>query len=251
MIGIYKITNLINNKSYIGQSVNIEKRWNNEKRCAFIESDKSYNYPLSIAFRKYGVDNFLFEVIEECSQEELNEKEMFWISKFDTFYNGYNQTLGGDTSIQKPKEKIIGVIYDLENTDLYHKEIAKKWNISVEMVQGINTGRYWFQENKQYPLQTKHKGNSCHKINNTIIKKQYFCEECGSPITKGATLCIKCSRLKSRKVDRPNAKDLYEYLISIEGNFSKASRHFGVSGNAIRKWCKTYGIPSASKDYKK
>ena len=50
------------------------------------------------------------------------------------------------------KEKIIGVINDLLNTNMLHREIAEKWNISTEMVQGINTGRYWYQENKNYPL---------------------------------------------------------------------------------------------------
>lgn len=250
MIGIYKITNLITNMSYIGQSTNIQKRWNDEKRRAFIKDDNSYNYPLSKAFRKYGIENFTFEVLEECSQEQLNEKEKYWINQYNTFYNGYNQTLGGDTSIQKPKEKIIGIIYDLENTDMYHKEIAKKWNISVEMVQGINTGRYWYQPDKIYPLQTKHKAGSQHKISNKTVKKEFFCQKCGDIITSKAILCVKCSREQSRKVERPTAKDLYEYLLSIKGNFSEASRHFGVSDNAIRKWCKNYNIPSSSKEYK-
>ena len=250
MIGIYKITNLITNKSYIGQSVNIKKRWNDEKRRAFVETDESYNYPLSKAFRKYGIENFSFEILEECSKEILNEKEKYWISYFNTFYNGYNQTPGGDTSLQKPKDKIIGIIYDLENTDMYHKEIAKKWDVSIEMVQGINTGRYWYQEDKKYPLQTKHKIGSQHKTSDGVIKKQYFCQKCGNIITSKATFCIKCSREQSRKVDRPTAKELYDYLLSIKGNFSEASRHFGVSDNAIRKWCKSYNIPSSSGSYK-
>ena len=250
MTGIYKITNLITNMSYIGQSTNIQKRWKDEKHRAFIEDDNSYNYPLSKAFRKYGIENFTFEILEECSQEQLNEREKYWIKEFNTFYNGYNQTLGGDTSIQKPKEKIIGIIYDLENTNMYHKEIAKKWDISIEMVQGINTGRYWYQSNKTYPLQTKHKIGSQHKTSNGIMKKEFFCQNCGNIITSKATLCVKCSRKKARKVERPTAKDLYEYLLSIKGNFSEASRHFGVSDNAIRKWCKNYNIPSSSKEYK-
>lgn len=116
------------------QSIRIEQRWADEKHRAFVETDRAYEYPLSRAIRKYGVDNFSFEVIEECKQSELNEKERYWIAYYNTFYDGYNQTLGGDTAISKPKEKIIGIINDLETTDMYHQEIADKWNISIEMV---------------------------------------------------------------------------------------------------------------------
>lgn len=245
MTGIYKITNLITNMSYIGQSLNIEKRWNEEKRRAFLENDRSYNYPLSKAFRKYGLKNFSFEILEECSQDLLNEKEKFYISKYNTFYNGYNQTLGGDNAIIKPKENIIGIIQDLENTNMLHREIAEKWNISIEMVQGINTGRYWYQENKNYPLQKQHKNYSQN------IKASHKCQNCGKEISQQATLCVECYRIKSRKVPRPELKDLQDYLISIKGNFSQAAKHFGVSDNAVRKWCKNYNIPYHSKDYKK
>jgi hypothetical protein len=89
---------------------------------------------LSRAIRKYGIDNFSFNIIEECKQNQLNERERYWIAYYNTFYDGYNQTLGGDTVISKPKEKIIGIINDLETTDMYHQEIADKWNISIEMV---------------------------------------------------------------------------------------------------------------------
>jgi len=64
--GIYKITNKINNHSYIGQSVNIENRWVDEKSRAFNSNSESYDSTLSKAFRKYGVDNFIFEIITLC-----------------------------------------------------------------------------------------------------------------------------------------------------------------------------------------
>ena len=250
-MGIYKIENLINGHKYIGQSRNITKRWTAEKRAAFNRDSPSYEYPLSRALRKYGLENFSFEVIEQCSTDKLNERERYWITYYNAFYNGYNQTLGGDSTKVYPKEKIIGVINDLETTDMYHKEIAEKWQISQEMVQGINTGRYWFQQDKVYPLQTKHKQKAHYIINQCVVdRKIYHCARCGVEITRQASLCVECARIKSRKVERPGAKVLFEYLVSVNGNFSQASRHFKVTDNAIRKWCKSYNIPSKSSDYK-
>lgn len=78
MQGIYKITNKINNKSYIGLSNNIEKRWDTHKTRAFIESDKEYEKTLYRAFRKYGINNFTFEVLEEIEDESiLEEREKY------------------------------------------------------------------------------------------------------------------------------------------------------------------------------
>lgn len=105
--GIYKIKNLINGKVYIGQSVDIYKRWGDHKSMAIAEKYKiGYDYPLYRAFRKYGLENFSFEVIEECDREELNEREMYYIESYRSYIkyedsNGYNQTLGGDGALGK------------------------------------------------------------------------------------------------------------------------------------------------------
>ena len=104
--GIYKIENKQTNEKYIGQSIHIQQR--------FKEHIKGNKKPLSNIDRniqKYGKDNFLFEIIEECSQEKLNEREIYWIAYFDSFRNGYNNTPGGnDTSCavkvnEKPVEQ--------------------------------------------------------------------------------------------------------------------------------------------------
>ena len=89
-IGIYKITNKINGKAYIGQSRKIEQRFHEH-----IYANTSSLIHKAII--KYGQNNFTFEILEECSAEELNEKEIYWIKYYDTYENGYNLTLGGDT----------------------------------------------------------------------------------------------------------------------------------------------------------
>lgn len=94
--GIYKITNLINNHSYIGQSRNIEVRWKKHIYETSNPDYPQYYYTIHKAFRKYGVKNFSFEIIEECSEELLNEREIYWIAYYNTYNDGYNDTLGGE-----------------------------------------------------------------------------------------------------------------------------------------------------------
>jgi len=96
MTGIYKITNLINNNAYIGLSINIENRWKSHRERAFDSDNKEYDKVLYQAFRKYGLENFKWEVLEECKPEELKEKEIYWINYYNTFKKGYNATPGGD-----------------------------------------------------------------------------------------------------------------------------------------------------------
>ena len=109
MIGIYKITNLINNKSYIGQSIDIQARFSSHKRT-LQWNDPRVNYPLYRDFKKYGLENFSFEIIEQCSKDELNEKEKYWINHYNTYNNGYNLTLGGEGSQLLPQEQIDNII---------------------------------------------------------------------------------------------------------------------------------------------
>lgn len=89
--GIYCIENLINGKRYVGQSIDIYRRWSSHKN----ESSINRDFFLYQAFRKYGTENFHFYVLEECSKSSLNEREIYWIHKLDTFNNGYNMTIGG------------------------------------------------------------------------------------------------------------------------------------------------------------
>lgn len=91
MIGIYKITNNINGKIYIGQSNNIQRRFSEHQT-----KGEQSRIPVDIAIQKHGKENFSFEVIEECSIEQLNEKETKWITYFNSVENGYNCSIGGN-----------------------------------------------------------------------------------------------------------------------------------------------------------
>ena len=87
--GIYKVTNKVNGKVYIGQSVDIGRRW----RTHMTAKDDIYFHK---AIQKYGVENFEWEVIEQCKKSELDEREIYWIEYYDSFNKGYNCTKGGD-----------------------------------------------------------------------------------------------------------------------------------------------------------
>lgn len=92
---IYKITNKINGKSYIGKTVrSIDERWHEHLREA--NQTRSQHRPLYKAFNKYGIDNFTCELIEEVSLEQVDARERYWIEYYKTFKIGYNITIGGD-----------------------------------------------------------------------------------------------------------------------------------------------------------
>ena len=87
--GIYKIENLVNNKIYIGQSIEIEKRW---KKHLSSQDD----FLIHKAIRKYGKNNFNFTILEECKPNQLDEKECFWIKYYNSLVpKGYNMISGG------------------------------------------------------------------------------------------------------------------------------------------------------------
>ena len=93
---IYKIWNEVNNNIYIGQTHgSISSRWTNHK-----QKSKTVNSHLYLAMRKYGADKFHIEQIEEVSDNLLDEREIYWINHFNSYYNGYNSTLGGKGGVK-------------------------------------------------------------------------------------------------------------------------------------------------------
>lgn len=102
MTGIYKITNLINGKTYIGQSIDIKRRfW--DHRCISHETNRHLRY----AMRKYGKDAFSYEIIEECAPEELNAREQFWIAELKPEYNVMSGGQGrGRRHSQETKQRL-------------------------------------------------------------------------------------------------------------------------------------------------
>ena len=91
--GIYKITNLITDECYIGQSNDIYRRWSDHCKCG-LGIDTPVGNKLYKAIQEYGLENFTFELLIECSQDELNEKEKYFIELYQADTFGYNSTKG-------------------------------------------------------------------------------------------------------------------------------------------------------------
>jgi group I intron endonuclease len=90
-IGIYEIKNP-QNKIYVGKSKNIEKRFESYKKIQHCKQQrKLYN-----SLKKYGPENHIFKILEECSFQQLNEKEIYWIKMLNCIKTGLNLTNGGD-----------------------------------------------------------------------------------------------------------------------------------------------------------
>lgn len=111
MAYIYSITNLENQKLYVGKTTqpNPYDRWKQHLQLArnknnLNENNSAHSMPIVRAISKYGADKFKFRVLEECTDDKVNERETYWIEKFDACdKNGYNITLGGD-GIKKPRQ---------------------------------------------------------------------------------------------------------------------------------------------------
>lgn len=106
---VYKITNIINNKKYIGSTVSPYERWRSHIHASHDENNQCYNYPLQKGIRKYGLDNFAFEVVKEnILIEDLKNVEREMIIYYNSLTNtgwGYNQTLDTECSIRGMSEK--------------------------------------------------------------------------------------------------------------------------------------------------
>ena len=99
---IYIITNSINDKVYIGQTIQtLKSRWQEHCRNGFSKGEQ--NMQIKRAIKKYGKENFSIKELEKCSIAELDEKEIYYISLYNSYYKGYNSTKGGKSGSKKLK----------------------------------------------------------------------------------------------------------------------------------------------------
>lgn len=296
MIGIYKITNQINNKVYIGQSLNIEKRWSDHRTRPFRECI-DYDKPLYRAIRKYGLDNFLFEVLEECTPEELDDKEIYYIKKFEATDKdkGYNIALGGYQGSHYDYFQI----YQLWQSGKQCKEIQdimgcsdgvvtkalRTYNIKEADTKSIiqNKKAYVALSVNKEPLKIfdsmasvykfflKQEGKTGNFYDRAILKRYrvygYYWEclnetnvpkkelsdeeflkyQCLSPYANDFSEERKMTlSFLKRTVERPNRQELKKLIRKYP--FTKIGEMYGVSDNAVRKWCDFEKLPRKKRE---
>ena len=132
---IYIIRNTINSKVYIGQTkVSLKLRFQNHLSAARNGKD----YVIGKAIRKYGEENFYIELLEECTIEELNERERYWISYFNSTNNkfGYNISIGGNV-IRTTKKLDSNLIINMFNSGIPAYKIAKILHTGVPNITNL------------------------------------------------------------------------------------------------------------------
>jgi group I intron endonuclease len=171
MTGIYAIHNIVNDKYYIGQAQDINDRWIRHR--SHLKNNNHENSHLQHAYNKYGKDNFEYLVIEECEIDALDEKEVMYIQKYNSYNDGYNQDLGGKgcrgykhteeeilkmRMIQNPKAVLqIDMNLNIVNRWYSASQAGKALNISTRGIKAVCErinrqktlgGYYWVYEDE-------------------------------------------------------------------------------------------------------
>ena len=133
---IYKITNKLNNKVYIGQTIQkpIERFY---QHCAKKCDKYILNMVIHKAIFKYGKDNFTFEVIEEVPKQQLNEREEYWIKYYNSYTDGYNSTKGGQKGNKPFKNIDNNATIEQYQQGKSLRTIGKMFNIDKATVKSI------------------------------------------------------------------------------------------------------------------
>ena len=127
MAYIYQIINHINGKVYIGQTSSaIQKRF--KEHCHDSSKENLKNRPLYAAMRKYGIENFSIELVEET--DNPNEREIFWIQQKNSYHNGYNATLGGEGTKTIDYDLVVQKYNEIQN----QKKVAQELGINETTV---------------------------------------------------------------------------------------------------------------------
>ena len=159
MFGIYSFKNKINQKCYIGQSKNLEERYKAHLRNYTNENLQTYNGHFYRALRKYGIENFEYEILYSdkfIDSTTLNELEIYYIKLYNSFNDGYNMNLGGQYTSgpkilnQNQVDEIINILQT--DTQISFTKIGEQYNISDGTIRLINLGKIWIKPDIDYPI---------------------------------------------------------------------------------------------------
>ena len=151
MAFIYKITNTDTNTIYVGKTnLTINERFDRH-----VKNSKNSETYLYNAMRKYGIDKFIIEILEECTDDILNDREIFWIDQLNTFVpNGYNMTKGGDGGDTSSSPNFIQAMKEMHskrNPEDYatYGMLGKKQSEHQKLNQSIHKKDWWANISKE------------------------------------------------------------------------------------------------------
>lgn len=214
MIGIYKITNKINQHSYIGLSTHIEDRWQYHKTRYNWEREN--NKALYQAILKYGIENFEFEVLEECEPEMLSEREQFYIEKYDTYHNGYNMTSGGESNIGEahPRHKLTKE--DIVDIRTRYDNLERRqdvWNLYKDRIGESGFSKIWKGETWKTVMMGVY----------TPENKIYHLRDTGNKGSKNGRAKITEDDVKQIRLRRKNGETLKDVYADYADKLTKGS----------------------------
>ena len=212
MAYIYVITNLINQKQYVGKTMfTVEKRW--KEHLIDAKKQRVIHRPLYNAIQKYAAENFNIAVLEQCLPEESSEKEKFWIQKLNTYYNGYNATLGGDGRISLDYAKIVRLF---DTTLKSQQEIANDCNCSIDSVRNI-VSQYFDNVDWNLRWSKQHKPNNLNIIGKSVrcIEKDLIFPSS----TRAANWLVENGKIKSQAYGRTHIPDVCKGLRKTVGGY--------------------------------
>jgi len=154
MFYVYKITNIINNKIYIGQTITtIKKRWDSHIRASCLDKPTML---ISLAIKKFGLEYFSIEEIDRSKNiNDINIKEIYWINFYNSRHNdiGYNVSRGGGNSINKKKYQLVSknqvykIRFELSKGHHSFNDISNILNIDYDTVRAIYHNQYCIDKN--------------------------------------------------------------------------------------------------------
>ena len=196
---IYKITNLQNNKIYIGKTTTcIQERFSKHIYEANTPNTKGYMFILHKAFRKYGINNFNIEQIEEIDNFLLNDREIYWINFYNSMIpNGYNMTFGGEGST-KINYKLV---YELWDSGKSISQIASILNHSITQLKIILSSYKNFnnEENNRRTINaTKKQVGQYDKNTNELIKIHDSIKDAAAAVNVDRSCISRCCSGKKK-----------------------------------------------------
>lgn len=193
MAYIYKITNLKNGRIYVGKTIRtIETRWREHLKDFY--NHKKDNLPLYAAMNKYGIDNFAIEQIEECTDEEVSERERFWIENFQSFKQGYNATLGGDGKPYVDYDLVCMLYKELQN----QSEVARRMSIERSTVVYILKNRHIdIKPSGEFMKESSSKVVSCYNKEGEFIQSFASISDAARHIQQEKQLAVNLSSIKT------------------------------------------------------